>query len=113
MWVSGVLLVGLLGGPQVTPRRIALPFGRAAVGGDVPAALRDRELVNFGGPFVGGAGRVVPVHRALMCGLVPFAGADGVLGGPLDVLLRNGLPGGEFRAPAQQLLRPLGGLLTR
>lgn len=112
MWPSGVLPVGLLGGQQVTPRRLALHFGRAAVGGDVAAALPDRELVNLGGAFVRGAGRVVPIRRALMGRLVPLVGAVGVLGGTPDVVLRDDLPGGEFRPPAQQLLRPLGGLLT-
>jgi hypothetical protein len=112
MWPSGVLPVGLLGGQQVTPRRLALHFGRAAVGGDIAEALRDRELVNLGGPLVGGAGGVVPVHRALTRRLVPLVCADGVLGGPLDVLLGDGPPRGEFRPAAQQLPRPPGGLFT-
>ncbi|MCV7090353.1 hypothetical protein [Mycobacterium interjectum] len=85
-----------LGGQQVTPRRLARYFGGAAVGGDIAAALPDREPVNFGGPFVRGAGRAVPIHRALTCHLVPLVCAVGVLGGTLDVLLRNGPPGGEF-----------------
>jgi hypothetical protein len=107
------LLVGLLGGLQVTPRGLALPFRRAAVSGHVAEALLDREFVDFGGAFVRGAGLIMAKELALACVLIALLGALDGLRGALDVLLRDGLPGGEIRPPAQQLARALGGLISR
>ncbi len=95
-------MVGFPGGLQVTPCGFALLFRRAPVSGHVAEALLDREFLDFGGAFVGGAGLVVAIHRALTGRLVPLAGAVGGLGGALDVFLGDGLPGGEF-----------GGLISR
>jgi hypothetical protein len=84
-------LVGFLGGLQVTPGGFALLFRRAPVRGHVTEALLDRQFLDFGGAFVGGAGRVVAIHRALTGRLVPLVGAVGGLDGALDVFLGDGL----------------------
>ncbi|OBA75254.1 hypothetical protein A5641_24785 [Mycobacterium sp. 1554424.7] len=83
------MLVGLLGGLQIAARGFALLLGRAPVGGHVAEALLDRELLDFGGAFVGGAGLVVAMHRAFPGGLVPLVGAVGALGRALDVVLMD------------------------
>jgi len=112
MCVSGVLVVGLLGGLQVAPRGLSLPFGRAPVSVDVAEALLDREFVDFGGAFVGGAGLPMAAQVALTRLLVTLVRTLGGLGGTLDVFLGDGLPGGEFGTPTKQLLGALGGLFT-
>jgi len=107
------LIVGLLGRLQVTPRGLALHFRGASVGGDVAEALLDREFVDYGGAFVRGAGRVMAMQLALTRLLVTLMRVLGVLGGASHVFLRDGLSGGEFCPPAQQLLGASGGLFTR
>jgi len=73
--VSGVLIVGFLGCLQVTPRGFAFPFRRASVSGDVAEALLDREFVDFGGAFVGGAGRVMALQFAVTRLLITLVSA--------------------------------------
>lgn len=104
---------GFLGRHQVSARGRAFPFGRAPVGGHVAEAPLGRALVDFGGAFMGGGRLVVPMHRALMGRLVAFVGAVGMLGGALHVLVGDGLGGGEFRSPAQQLPGALAGFVAR
>lgn len=104
---------GFLGGLQVTSGGFALPFGRAAVGGDVAETLRHRVFVDFGGALVCGAGLVMAMDRALMRCLVTLLPALGVLGGTLRVFLRDGLAGGQLFPPEQQLLGALAGLVAR
>jgi hypothetical protein len=107
------LLVGFLRGLQFTPGGLALPFGRASVRVDVAEALGDREFLNFGGTFMGGAGFVMAVPVALMRPLVALMRTLGGLGGALDVFLGDGLAGGQVRAAALQLLGAPRGFLTR
>jgi hypothetical protein len=61
---------------------------------------------------VGGAGRVLALQFAVTRLLITLVSPRGVLGGTLDVFLRDGLPGGKFRLPAQQLLGALGGFIA-
>ncbi len=112
MWVSAVLLVGLLGRLQVTTGGLAFPFRRESVTGDITEALLDREFVDFGGAFVGGGGLVMAIQVALMGLPVPLVRALGAFGGAPDVFLRDALPGRQFRPPALQFPGALGGLLT-
>ncbi len=107
------MLVGLLGGLQVTAGGLAFPLRRASVRVDVAEALLDREFVDFGGPFVGGAGLVMAIQVALMRLLVALVRALDAFGGALDVFLRDALPGGEFCPAALQLLGALGGFFAR
>ena len=110
---SGVLLVGSLGGLQVAPCGFAFLCRRAPVRVHVAEALLDGEFLDFGGAFMGGAGLVVAIHRALTGRLVPLVSAVGTLGGALHVFRGDDLPGGEFRSPAQQFLGASGGLISR
>jgi hypothetical protein len=110
--VSGVLVVGFLGGLQVTARGCALPFCRPSVSIDVTEALLDREFFDFGGAFVCGAGLVVAPPVALVRLLVALTRTFGAIGGTLDVLLGDGLPRPKVCPPAQQLLGALGGLVA-
>lgn len=107
------MLVGLLGGLQIAARGFALFHGRAPVGGHVAEALLDRQFLDFGGAFVGGACLVVAMHRAFPGRLVPLVGPVGALGRALHVVLGDGLMGGEFRPATQQFLGALAGLLAR
>ena len=81
--------------------------------GDVTAALFDRMFVDFGGTFVCRAGLIVAIKLAAVRLLVTLMRTLGALGGTIHVLLRDGLPGGKFRLPAQQLLGALGGFVAR
>ena len=107
------MVVGFLGRQQVAPGGFALPFGRTPVRVDVTEALHDREFVDLGRAFVCGAGLVMAMQLAVTRLLVTRVRTLGALGGALHVLVRDGLPGGKFCAPAQQLLGALGGFFTR
>jgi len=107
------LSVGFLGGGHVTARGRALSFRGALVGSDVTKALLHRELLNFGGALVRGAGLIVPLQLAAARRLITLMSACGVLGGTLHVFLCDGLPGGKFCPSTQQLVGALCGFVTR
>ena len=104
--------IGFLGGGHVTARGLALSFRRASMGGDVTEALLHREFLNFGRAFVRGAGLIVALQLAAARRLVTLMRARSVLSGTLHIFLRDGLPGGKFCLPAQQLLGALSGFIA-
>lgn len=105
--------VGFLRLLIVAARGFAFFFRRALVRGDIAEVLGGRAFVDLGGALVGDGGVVVTLHSAAMGLLVTLVGSLGMLGGALDVFGGDGLSGGEFLPPAQQLLGAPGGLVPR
>ncbi len=108
-----VLVIRFLGGQVVAPGGFAFPLRRASVSGHVTEALLYRQLLDLGGTLVSHAGLVVAVLLTQMRLPVALVGTLGALRGALEVLLRDGLSGGEIPAPAQQFFGALGGFATR
>ena len=105
--------LGFLGGQVVKTGGFPFLLRRTPMRGDVTETLLDRELVDLRGALVGGAGFVVSMPLAAVCVLIALVGALGALGGPRDVLVRDGFPRGKVLPPAPQLLGALGGFATR
>lgn len=80
---------------------------------NITEALLDRELLDFGGPFVSGRSLVVAVLQAPVGIVVAGVSTRSVLGGVAGVRLGDWLARGEFRLPAKEFAGPLGSFTTR
>jgi hypothetical protein len=69
--------------------------------------------MDFCGALAGDPRFVVAVQLAAVRLTVTLVGDLGALTGAFQVVLRDGLPGGEFPRPAQQFFGTLGGFVSR
>lgn len=103
------MCVGLLGSHQVAARGRPFSFRRPSMRLDVTQTLLDREFLDLGSAFVGGAGFVMALQHAVARRLIALPRTGGMLGGTLGMLFGDGHFFGQFRAALEQLTRTLTG----